>query len=350
MKSFNVGNKKVGENEKVFIIAEIGANHNGDFDLAKKSIEEAYKCGVDAVKFQTYTAKELLADTDRIITWGKKGDEKQEKISEMFDRISLKREWHKELFNYAKSLGLEVFSTPFSVDGVEFLENLNVPCYKVASSDVNYVDMLEVMAKKEKPIILSVGKSTLREVDSAVDLLEINNCKELIIMHCVAQYPSPMDEMNLNVIKSLKLMYPDSIIGFSDHSIGTTSAIGAVVLGAKVVEKHFTIDKTLEGPDHWFSLDPKEMTQLVSEIRNIEIALGSSRKRVLECEKDERKKSIRSLVLKKDIKKGEIITENHLAMLRPGYGISPFDKHKVIGLKVAQDFPKNTVLKWEYLK
>lgn len=340
----------INKNGKTFIVAEIGANHNGDLELAKKSIEEAYRCGVDAVKFQTYSSKELLADKDRVITWGKNG-EVSENIASMFDRIALKRDYHKELFEYAKSFGLIPFSTPFSVDGVDFLVNeLDVPFIKIAASDVNYIDMLKKIGKTKKTAMLSLGKCTLAEADIAIKTLIENGCEKLVIMHCVSNYPSKMEDMNLNIIKSLKMMYPDCIVGFSDHSLGITAALVAVAFGAKVVEKHFTIDNDLYGPDHWFSMNPKTMKSLVDEIRNLEVAMGSYNKDIVNSELDERKTSIRSVVLNRNVNKNHIIEESDLKVVRPGYGISPYDKEKLIGLKVNKDLKEDTVLLWDYFK
>ncbi|WP_294376401.1 N-acetylneuraminate synthase family protein [uncultured Clostridium sp.] len=350
MKEIEISNKVLGKEKPTFIVAEIGANQNNNVEDIKKIVKVAKECGVDAVKFQTYTSEELLADKERVITWGKKGKEKTQTIADMFDEIKFDRDKHREVFEYAKSLGLIVFSTPFSVDGVRFLNSLNVPCFKVASSDVNYVDMLIEIAKTNKPVILSLGKCSLSEADKAISLLQENGCENLILMHCVAQYPSPMNEMNLKIIESLKIMYPECIIGFSDHSVGITAAIGAVALGARVIEKHFTLDKNLEGPDHWFSMNPIEMKEMVTEIRNLEMAMGSSRKRVLPCEKKEKEVSTRSLVINKDIKNGEQVRKEDLDMLRPGWGISPFDKDKVVGLKVTKDLNKGTVLTWDCFK
>lgn len=348
---FVIDNKRIGSKEPTFIVAEIGANHNGDIELAKKTIEAAAQAGVDAVKFQTYSAAELLSDHERMLTWGKEDSQTTESIGDMFDRLSLKRDFHKELFDYSKSLGLIPFSTPFSVEGVNFLDNeLEVPCFKVAASDVNYLEMLKALGEKEKPVMLSLGKCTIGEADIAINTLFEAGCKELVIMHCVAQYPSPMEEMNLKIIESLKKMYPECIVGFSDHSLGITAAIGAVVLGARVVEKHFTLDKTLKGPDHWFSLNPAEMKSLVNEIRNIELAMGTSRKRIMPSEIQERETSIRSIVLNKPLKKGDTLKEEGVKYTRPGWGISPYDIEKIIGLKVTRDLPTNTVLKWEYFK
>lgn len=344
-----IGDFELTSKGQTFIVAEIGANHNNNLELIKKTIDAAADCGVNAVKFQTYTSEELLSDYDRLITYGDK-EQVTETIGSMFDKLSLRREWHKELFDYAKSKGLVAFSTPFSIDGAIFLNDLDVPCFKVAASDVNYLKMLEYLGGTNKPVMLSLGKCTIAEADEAIVTLENSGCKELVIMHCVAQYPSPMEDMNLKIIETLRSQYPDKIIGFSDHTTGTTAAIGAVVLGARVVEKHFTLDKKLDGPDHWFSMDPTDMKELVTAIRDIEIALGSSRKRIAKSEIGERKTSIRSIVLNSGLKKGSIVTEDILKYTRPGWGISPSDVNKIIGLKLNQDLEINTVLEWKFFK
>lgn len=348
--TFKVGDKLIGNNEPVFIVAEIGANHNNDLTLIKKTIDAAVACGVDAVKFQTYTAEELLSDYERFITYGVSGKEVTEPIGDMFNKLSLQREWHHEIFEYSRKLGLVPFSTPFSIDGVDFLDQLEVPCFKIAASDVNYLPMLQHVGQTKKPVMLSLGKCTIGEADEAICTLENNGTKDMVIMHCVAQYPSPMEDMNLKTIQTLKLQYPDKIIGFSDHTTGATAAIGAVVLGAKVIEKHFTLDKNLEGPDHWFSMDPTDMKFMVDEIRNIEIALGSSRKQIAKSEIGERKTSIRSIVLNTDIEVGQSIQESDVKFTRPGWGIEPRDLNKILGLKVNQKLKKSTVLEWKYFK
>lgn len=345
-----IGSKIISNDSPTFIIAEVGANHNGDLELAKKSIDAAFLCGVDAVKFQTYTTEELLSNEEGIIGYGKKENIKVETLKELFDRISLKRIFHKEIYDYANDKGLICFSTPFSVEGVNFLEELDNPIYKIASSDVNYVDMLEVIGATKKPVFLSTGKCTLSDMDMAIELLQKSGTTDLCLLHCIANYPSKMENMNLNVIKTLKQMYPECIIGFSDHSLGITASLGAVCFGAKIIEKHFTIDKNLDGPDHWFSMDPNDMKNLVTEIRNLEVAFGTQRKFLSQNEVPEKHWATRSLHVNKNLKAGDIINKEDLDMLRPGYGISPFDKEKVIGIKIEKDIKKGTVLEWNYFK
>lgn len=339
----------ISNDSPTFIIAEIGANHNGDLKLAKKCIDAAALCGVDAVKFQTYTTEELLSHKEAIVTIGQNGEITQT-LKELFDNVTLKREIHKEIYDYAKSKGLICFSTPFSVEGVAFLEELDNPIYKIASSDVNYVDMLEVIGATKKPVFLSTGKCTLPEMDMAIELLQKSGTTDLCLLHCIANYPSKMENMNLNVIKTLKQMYPEFIIGFSDHSLGITASLGAVCFGAKIIEKHFTIDKNLDGPDHWFSMDPNDMKNLVIGIRDLEVAFGTQRKILAQNEVPEKYWATRSLHINKDLKAEDIINKEDLDMLRPGYGISPFDRDKVIGIKLAKDIKKGTVLEWAHLQ
>ncbi|MGJ0302724.1 N-acetylneuraminate synthase family protein [Aliarcobacter cryaerophilus] len=339
----------ISNDSPTFIIAEVGANHNGDLKLAKKCIDAAALCGVDAVKFQTYTTEELLSHKEAIVTIGQNGEITQT-LKELFDNVTLKREIHKEIYDYAKSKGLICFSTPFSVEGVAFLEELDNPIYKIASSDVNYVDMLEVIGATKKPVFLSTGKCTLPEMDMAIELLQKSGTTDLCLLHCIANYPSKMENMNLNVIKTLKQMYPEFIIGFSDHSLGITASLGAVCFGAKIIEKHFTIDKNLDGPDHWFSMDPNDMKNLVIGIRDLEVAFGTQRKILAQNEVPEKYWATRSLHINKDLKAEDIINKEDLDMLRPGYGISPFDRDKVIGIKLAKDIKKGTVLEWAHLQ
>jgi len=348
MPAFRIDQREVGEGARAFIVAEIGANHNGDPALASQLMRAAASAGVDAVKFQTYSADCLLADRDRVIAWGPPGRERREPVGAMFDRLSLPLQAYPQLFAEARALGLIAFSTPFSVEFARFLAPL-VPCFKVASSDVTFHDLLRAVAECKKPVMLSVGKSTLGEVEEALTALQAGGCAEIALLHCVAQYPAPMEEMNLRTIPALAGMFPQAVIGFSDHSEGITAALGAVALGARVLEKHFTLDHALEGPDHWFSADPAEMTQLVKETRRLEAALGGARKTVLPCEQAERRTSVRSLVLARDIAAGQVLTEAHLKVLRPGWGIHPRDKAQVIGLTAQVSLPAGTVLTWEHL-
>ena len=344
---FHIGAKAIGDGQPCFIIAEIGANHDGDVDKAIELVEMAARSGADAIKLQTYTASELTVNTDRVVTWGPKGAEKQETIGGLFDRLALPRDQHEVVFKHAQSLGVEAFSTPFSIDGVDFLNGLKVPAYKVASSDVNFRDLLTVTAKSGKPVILSTGKANMSEIARAVEHLNANGLEHLAILHCVAQYPAPIDEMKLHTIPALKGMWPNAIIGFSDHSHGITAALGAIALGAKIIEKHITYDKAAIGPDHWFSSDEAELTELCCEVRRMEAALNGVRTGILECEIEERKVSVRSLVVTRDLPQGHILIDQDLRAARPGTGIDPFHQDMVVGRRLQNAVNKDSVLTWD---
>lgn len=347
--SFKVSGRTVGGDAPCFIVAEIGANHDGDPERARDLVDMAAAAGADAVKFQTYSAAELVADPDRVLTWGREGRERTETIGGLFDRLALPRAAHKSLFEYAKSKGVIPFSTPFSLDGVDFLQRLDVPLWKVASSDVRDRFLLEHLARTGKPVILSTGKSLLPETVRAVDTLRAGNVP-FAVLHCLAQYPAPMEEVNLATIPAFKGVFPDAVIGFSDHTIGITAALGAVALGAKIVERHVTYDQDADGPDHWFSSSPQEFSDLCREIRRLEAAIGGVRTGILPSEVREREVSVRSLILKKGLKAGEVITPDHLDTKRPGHGIDPYDAEKIIGMAVPRDLAAGSVLTWEALK
>jgi len=347
--SFKVIDRIVGGLAPCFIVAELGANHDGNPQRAYELIDIAAVAGADAVKFQTYSAAELVADPNRVVTWGREGQERSENIGCLFDRLALPRDAHKPLFTYAESKGLIAFSTPFSLDSVDFLNNLDVPLWKVASSDVRDKFLLEHLTRTGKPIILSTGKSTLPETSRAVDTLRAGNVP-FAVLHCLAQYPAPMDEVNLATIPAFQSIFPDAVIGFSDHTIGITAALGAVALGAKIIEKHITYDQDAAGPDHWFSSSPQEFKDLCREVRRLEVAIGGVRTGILPSEVRERETSVRSLVLKHGLRAGDVITGDVLSTKRPGHGIDPYDADKIIGIAVPRALAAGSVLTWEALK
>ena len=341
--------QSVNNQRHVFIVAEIGANHNGKLSTAKDLIHAAAECKVDAVKFQTYTAEELVADIGREVVWGPAGKKCKETIGNLFDRLSLAKEYHKELFTLAQECGLVFFSTPFSIEGVNFLETLDIPIYKIASSDVTFDDLLISIAKTHKSVFLSTGKSLLSEIDHAVHCLKKHGSSNITLLHCVASYPALTENMNLLIINTLKERYPDISIGISDHSDNNIASLGAVALGATVVEKHFTLNKNDIGPDHWFSTDIKMMKQLVKDIRELEKAMGSGNKTILDCEKEGRKYDTRSIVLANDLMNNIPITKKDLKIVRPGWGIHPYDISKVLGRCLSKPLQKNTILTWDLL-
>jgi sialic acid synthase SpsE len=350
MSQFNIGRLIVGDGAPPLVIAEIGANHDGSFRKAEDTVNKVAAAGVKAVKFQFYTANELAADQSRVVNWGPPGNTRAETVGAMFNRLSLSLEEMKELFSLADQLNMEAFATPFSEQGADQLAAIGVSCFKIASSDVTHLPMLRHVARLNRPVILSLGKCTLAEADIAIDCLMANGCKNLAILHCVATYPSPMHEMNLRVIPTLKSIYPELVIGFSDHSLGVTAAVAATALGARIIEKHVTLNKADPGPDHWFSLDMDELYELVKAVSDVDIAMGHPRKRVLECEQQGREKATRSLVAAVDLKTGTVLQPQDIKIVRPGNGISPMHYEIVIGMKLSKDITANTPIMWKDLK
>ncbi|MFX0059053.1 MAG: N-acetylneuraminate synthase family protein, partial [Candidatus Heimdallarchaeota archaeon] len=252
-----------------------------------------------------------------------------------------------DLKNYCSNKNLIFLSTPFDDNSVELLDKLNVPVFKIGSGDMNNFPLLKLICSKNKPIFLSTGMATLNEVKLSVGFLRSNNIDEIVIFQCTSSYPAAYEDVNLNVIDTFKQEFPDLLIGFSDHSLGIEASVGAVAKGVKVVEKHFTLDKNMEGPDHKSSLDPIELNQWVLSIRNLEKALGGYDKKPSNIELEISKVARKSVVSIKEIRKGEILTKEKIAIKRPGYGISPINLEKIIGMKVKRDISKDSIIYWE---
>ena len=330
----------------VHIIAEIGANHDGDLDKAHRLIDMAADAGADFVKFQTYTAASLVADVDRVYTYGPEGRKRSETVGEMFDRLALPKEAHQELFQHALERGVVPFTTLFDAADVAFAEGLGQTVYKVASSDVTYRPLLEAIAETGKPVIISGGKCTIGELDRAVDLLGRQGSR-IVVMHCVAAYPAPVEDANLRVLQTYERQFPDATLGFSDHTLGITCALGAVALGARVIEKHITYDKNAVGPDHWFSSDADELRALVAESKRLVTALGSSAKRVPESERYGMTFGRRSAVAARLLPAGHVLTPEDVKFLRPGTGINPFEADVLFGRECIKAMDAGEVITWE---
>ena len=336
---------KYGE-ESTFIIAEIGVNHNGSIELAKNMIKSASRCGVDAVKFQTFRSEDLVTENAKTADYQQKNANESSQL-EMLKKLELTFEDFKELKDYASKCNVMFISSPFDINSVDLLENLNVSLYKLGSGELNNFELIDYVQKTNKPMILSTGMATLDEIKETYDFIE--NKENLIILHCITGYPTSFEEANLNFIKTLQSEF-DVPIGFSDHSPGIELPIAAVALGACVVEKHFTLDKTLEGPDHKASLNPVEFKTMVDAIRNVEVAMGDGVRKFSENELEIKKIARKSIILNEDISEGMRIEKKMLAIKRPGTGIAPKYINQVIGRKVNQDLNKNAVLKWEHLE
>ena len=337
--------KKVFNYCSPYIIAEIGANHNGDINLAKKMIDSAIECGCDAVKFQSWDKKSLISNTGYKQNIVFDGSKKKHfgSLEEMVEKYYLRKEQHFELKNYCNSLGIEFCSTPFSAKEIDLLNELDVEFFKIASMDINNYPLLQYVAQFNKPILLSTGMSSLSEIEKAVTIMEKQGNSKIIILHCVAIYPTENKDLNLKNITMLQntFGYP---VGFSDHSLGFVAPLASVALGACIIEKHFTLDKDLPGWDHEISANPVEMKKIVEGSKMIYESLGNFERTVSKFEEEKKKVFRRSIVLNKNLKTGDIIREEDISLKRPGTGFSP-DKIKfVVGKMLKRDFEADCLL------
>ena len=345
MRKIKIGNKLIDEGKPCFIIAEAGVNHNGSLKLAKKLINVAKATGVDAVKFQTFKTEGVMTENVPMAKYQKKNIGKTETQFQMVKRLELPFEDFIILKKYCDKKGIIFLSTPHSEDAIDFLEPL-VPAYKIGSGDLTNLPFLEKIAKKRKPIILSTGMATLGEVEEAVNTIKKEGNNKIILLHCTTNYPCPLEEVNLRAMETLKKEF-DLPVGYSDHTLGITVPIMAVTLGATVLEKHFTLDKNLPGPDHKASLEPKEFKEMIRAIRDVEKALGSSIKKPTKSEEKIKKVARKSIVAKVDIPKRAKITKDMLVIKRPGTGIEPKFLDKVIGKRTKKEIKKDELITWE---
>ncbi len=347
MKKISIGKTEISPNSAVFLIAEAGVNHNGEIDLAKKLIDMAANAKVDAIKFQTYNTDSLILRSTSKVDYQKVKTDSNESFYDMLKKYELTKENFKILKGYCEKKGIIFLSTAFDNKALELLDLLQVPAYKIGSGDMNNFPLLKMICSKQKPILLSTGMASLKEVKESVKFIIDNQNEELIIFQCTTNYPAQYDEINLNVIETFKREFPKFLIGFSDHSLGIEASIGAVAKGAKAIEKHFTLDKNMEGPDHRASLDPNELKEWVTRIRNLEKALGSFKKFPSKNEINIAKKARKSIVSIKNIGKGEILTTENISLKRPGLGIPPKHYEALIGKKVKENVPIDSIIKWE---
>lgn len=347
MNFITLNNKIMGKSLSTFIIAEAGVNHNGKIQLAKKLVDAAKKFKTDAIKFQTFKTEELLIEKAEKADYQE--DNTQEKSQyEMLKNLELSSDEFQEIADYTLKKDIIFISSPFDKESANLLDDLGVPIFKIASGEITNFPLLKHIAKKEKPVILSTGMSTLGEIEEAINLIEKYN-NHLILMHCVTSYPARIEDTNLNVIKTLKSTFKKPV-GFSDHSLGIEMSIAAVTLGSSVIEKHFTLDKNLPGPDHKASLEPDEFANMVKSIRNVEKGLGNGIKKPTVAENKIKKVARKSVVAKIDIPKNTILTEDMLAIKRPGSGIEPKYYNHLISKQTTTDIKRNTLIKWNQLK
>ena len=335
--------------KKVFIVAEIGCNHNGDKNLAKKMVEEAKKCGVDAVKFQAFKAKDLISCYAPKAEYQKETTGTSDSQLEMTEKLELSHDELIELKTYAESLGLIVFSTPFDMGSVEFLDSIGQKIWKIPSGEVTnlpYLQRIGGIQRDGKKIILSSGMATVEEMKICIGILVEAGTKEqdIILLHCNTEYPTPDQDVNILAINDLKTQFPNVSIGFSDHSVGFTAAIGAAILGVSLIEKHFTLDKNMPGPDHKASATPAELKVLCENVRRIEVMAGSSKKIVTESERKNKIVARKSIVARCAISAGEVFTEENITCKRPGNGISPMEWYNVLGKAAERDFREDELI------
>ncbi len=337
-----INDRIIGEGRSTYIIAEIGSNHDGDLNRAKELIRGARYAGADAVKFQSFTAEGLINP----LKLNGSGKWEYNPAYQMIERLSLPAEWHPKLKEYAESLGLDFLSAPFDSQRAELLHRIGVPAFKIASGDITNEPLLKQVGAYKKPVILSTGASYLSEVERAVEILKGSGCEDIAILHCNSLYPPCVDEINLRALRTLKDTF-NCPVGFSDHTHGSTIAIGAVAMGASIIEKHITLSRNLVGPDHCFAMEVEEFKGLVDEIRKLESSLGDGIKRPSRSELSERIGARRSIYAKVDIRRETIITEDMLKLVRHAYGLEPKDLPIVLGKKALRDINKDMPVEQE---
>ena len=348
-KQIRIGNKYVGGDAPTFIVAEVSANHLQDFERAKAIIKAAADAGADAVKLQTYTADTITLDCDNDyfqITQGTIWDGTT--LHKLYQEAYTPWEWQPELMKYANELGMECFSSPFDHTAVDFMEEMNMPAYKIASFEINDIPLIRKIAKLGKPIIFATGIAYLEDIERAIKVCKEEGNEQVILLKCTSQYPSPYEAMNLKVIPNMAEVF-DCSTGLSDHSMGCTVAVAAVALGAKMVEKHLTLAREDGGPDAEFSMQPGEFKQMVDEIRIVEKALGKVTYELTEQQVRSREDG-RSLFVVKDVKEGETFTEENVRSIRPNFGLHTMYYEEVIGKKAKKDIAKGTPLAWNVIE
>lgn len=332
----------------VFIIAEAGVNHNGSLDLALRLIDAAKESGADAVKFQTFRADQLATRSAHKAPYQERTTAHEESQFEMLERLELDAAAHETLIDHCRKTGIQFLSSPFDTQSADLLATMKVPIYKVPSGEITNLPFLQHIARIGRPVILSTGMSTLGEVEEAVYVLLAAGAPQLTLLHCVTEYPAPYAEVNLRAMQTLKLAFCLPV-GYSDHTPGIDIAVAAVALGAEVIEKHFTLDRTLPGPDHAASLEPSELQQMVAAIRHVEVALGTGIKTAAPCELPNISVARKSVVAARSLSKGHQLAAGDLEIKRPGNGLAPKLLPSLMGRTLGADVAKDEVISWNHL-
>ncbi len=346
---FSIKNKKIGEGQPCFIVAEMSANHNQDIGKAFKIIDAAAEAGVDAIKLQTYTPDTMTIDSDK--TWFRIATGKKwggQTLYQLYQTAYTPWEWQIKLKRYGEKKGLIVFSTPFDISAVDFLEKINVPIYKIASFEDQDIQLLKKIAKTVKPVIFSRGLATTSEINFTLKTLRRYGTKDIIVLHCVSSYPATLEQMNISTIPDIAKKFK-VLSGLSDHSLGIMASVAAVAMGAVVIEKHFTLSRKDGGPDADFSLEPQEMQLLVKTIRDIELAIGKPHY-ILDKKEKENLVYKRSLFATENINKGDKFTHHNFRSIRPGYGLSPKHFYQVLGKTASRNITRGTPLTWKMIQ
>ncbi len=341
----DIGKYEIGDTQPVFIIAEVGVNHNGDLELAKNLIRKAARCGADCVKFQTFKADRVVLSSAPKAYYQLKTTPVDESQLDMLKSLEMSMDAYSEIIKCCEDEGVLFISTPYNIEDVDFLDSLGVSAFKLASIHAAEPWFARYVANKNKPIILSTGMATMSEVDSTVRAIKNTDNSDLILLQCTTNYPSIIEDSNLLAMKTLQETFK-TVVGYSDHTCGDTACIVSVALGAKVIEKHFTLDKSLPGPDQSTSASPDEFSALVKNIRNAELSLGTPVKEPCKIEKMNKKGMRRSIVAKRNIDKGVKITDDMIALKRPSSGISPIHIDEIIGRKTLNAISEDDLITW----
>lgn len=345
-----ISGKKIGDGHPVFFIAEAGVNHNGSIELGKKLIDVAIDAGANAVKFQTFKTENIIIPDAPKSTYHVEttGSDSAQTWFELLKTQEMSKNMHMDLIKHCSAKGIIFLSTPYDEESADLLDELKVPAFKIASTDTSNIPLLRYIARKGLPMIISSAMATMEELEDAVFAVRDEGLEEVAVLQCTGNYPAKLSDSNLRVIQTYREKL-HCIVGYSDHTPDLINPVAATAMGAKIFEKHFTIDKSLPGPDHRMSLDPEELKQTVKAIRDTELALGSSEKQVLEGEKENRAKLRKSLIANTDINKNQIIHKEMIAIKRPGSGIPPADMETILGKRARNDIPSGTVLSFEMI-
>jgi len=348
MTKVKIGDRLVGEGESIFIVAEVGSNHDRKLKQAKRLIDVAASAGADAVKFQLFQADKIMAKTSLKAKYMEKVS-KGESTYDIFKRIELPRKWLPELASYANKKGLLFLASPFDEEAVDLLDEVGVPALKVASGELTNFPLIRYMARKGKPMIVSTGAATLDEVEEAISVIKSAGNKKIVLLHCIVNYPAAPEDANLLAMNALKKKFKLPV-GYSDHTLGITAPLTAAALGAVVIEKHFTLSRKLRGPDHFYSLEPNELKAMVGGIRAVEKLLGSPAKRPTKAEHEVRKLARRSIFAKTNIPAGTIIKNEMIEILRPAIGLLPKQIDAVVGKKARVNIKRYEPITWEKIE